>query len=83
MPVTKRGKVRRVPLAPELPAELRGRVGRLVPFRHADHFAKRIRHVTGVDGSQVHQLWHTFACKWLEDGRNLSVLQALRGTLPS
>ena len=78
---TKSGKLRRVPLPPEVLAELRTRVGRLAPFaeRAASSFNRMVRRRSGVERFHVHQLRHTFACRWLEDGGSLAALQELLG----
>jgi integrase len=78
---TKSKRVRRVPLSPELAAELRGRVGRLVPYATGSpgSFAIRVRRLTGIDGFHVHQMRHTFACQWLERGGSLAALQQVLG----
>lgn len=76
---TKSGKVRRVPIPPELHAELRTRIGRLLPLRHADGYAKQVHKRTDVEGFHVHQLRHTFACRWLEAGGSLAALQEILG----
>lgn len=78
---TKSGRVRRVPLAPELLREVRSRVGRLVPFAECSpgSFAKLIRRETGIEGFHVHQMRHTFACRWVEQGGNLAALQQILG----
>jgi len=78
---TKSGKVRRVPLAPELLAEVRGHVGRLMPFAAGSpgSFAKAVRRLTGLEGFHVHQLRHTFACQWMDRGGNLGALQQVLG----
>jgi integrase len=76
---TKSGRVRRVPLAPELLAELRGRVGRLIPLRNADGLAKQVRRRSGLIGFHAHQLRHSFACRWLEAGGSLAALQEILG----
>ena len=78
---TKSGKLRRVPLAPELLAEVRQRVGRLVPFEEVSKgsFAKVVRRKTGLARFGPHRMRHTFACQWLERGGNLAVLQQILG----
>ena len=78
---TKSKRVRRVPLSPELAAELRGRVGRLVQYATGSpgSFATRVRRLTGIDGFHVHQMRHTFACQWLERGGSLAALQQVLG----
>lgn len=76
---TKSGKMRRVPLPLELQDELRGRVGRLVSIRHADTVNRAVRRQTGLDGFHVHQLRHSFACRWLEAGGSLAALQEILG----
>jgi integrase len=73
---TKSGKVRRIPVAPEL---YRGRVGRLVPFKVACSFARQIRERAELPDFRVHRLRHTFACRWLEAGGSLAALQELLG----
>ena len=78
---TKSKRLRRIPLSPELVAEVRTRVGRLVPY--ATHspgsFATRIRRLTGIERFHVHQTRHTFACQWLERGGSLPALQQMLG----
>jgi len=78
---TKSGKVRRVPLAPELLSEVRGHVGRLVPFSNLSpgSFSAYIRRQTGLAGFHIHQTRHTFACQWLERGGSLAALQQILG----
>ena len=76
---TKSGKVRRVPLPPDLLEELKGRVGRLLPLRNADGFARQVRRYSGVERFHVHQLRHTFATRWVERGGNLADLQLALG----
>lgn len=77
---TKSGKVRRVPLWAELRAELRGRVGKLVPYGELSSgaFATAVRRLTGMR-FHAHQMRHTFACVWLERGGSLAALQAVLG----
>lgn len=76
---TKSGKVRRVPLSPELRAELRTRVGRLVPLSSPGQFNSRVRIHGRLLRFHVHQLRHTFACRWLEAGGSLPALQQILG----
>lgn len=78
---TKSGKVRRVPLPPELLSELRTRVGKLVPFSVTSRgsFAKVIRNATGLARFHPHLTRHTYACSFIERGGNLAVLQAILG----
>jgi len=78
---TKTGRVRRVPLPPELRAELRNRVGKLVPFspRGQGSFARMVKRLSGAERFHPHTMRHTFACKWLERGGSLAALQAILG----
>ncbi len=70
-----------MPLDPELLKEIRGRVGRLVPFgeKSPGSFGRLIRSVSGITRFHAHQLRHTFACEWLEDGGSLAALQQVLG----
>ncbi len=76
---TKNTKVRRIPLPPELAAEVRGRVGLLVPQTNYWHSVLRMRKLSGVSRFHPHQLRHTFACSWLEKGGSLAALQQMLG----
>jgi integrase len=78
---TKSRRVRRVPLPPDLTEEVRGRVGKLVPYAAGSHgsFEERLRRLSGVEGFHVHQMRHTFACQWLERGGSLAALQQVLG----
>ena len=78
---TKSGKVRRVPLAEGLLAEVRGHVGRLVPYAAGSpgSFAKTVRRMAGMARFHVHQMRHTFGCQWMDRGGNLGALQQILG----
>ena len=79
--ITKSKRVRRVPLPPDLIGEVRGHVGKLVPYAAGSHgrFAEKVRRLSGVEGFHVHQMRHTFACQWLEQGGSLAALQQMLG----
>ena len=76
---TKSRKVRRVPLVSSVLAEVRQRVGRLVPFSEPGSFARMARKLSGVERFHVHMLRHTFACAWVDRGGSLAALQQLLG----
>lgn len=79
--LTKSGRIRRVPLSPELLREVKGRVGRLVAYsgKSPGSFAAAVRRETGLAGFHVHHLRHTFACQWIERGGSLAALQQILG----
>ena len=78
---SKTGKVRRIPLPPGLAEELRGRVGKLIPFSPTSSgaFATVVKKRSGVARFHPHMLRHTFACRWVEQGGNLAALQQILG----
>jgi integrase len=78
---TKSGRVRRVPLPPALLAEIRTRIGPLVPFPEGNPggFARAIRRESGIKDFHVHRCRHQYAIQWVADRGSLSTLQELLG----
>lgn len=76
---TKSGKVRRIPLTPDLLQEIRGRVGLLMPFTSGSSFTTAVRRHAGIQRFHPHQMRHTFACGYLEAGGSLPALQEILG----
>jgi len=76
---SKAGKIRRVPLPPDVLAECQGRVGRLSPFQDACAFNKRVRELSGIERFHSHLCRHTFATEWRQAGGSLAALQAVLG----
>jgi len=71
--------MRRIPLSLELQAELRTRIGKLVPYASPGQFNMRVRILSQFWRFHVHQLRHTFACRWTEAGGSLAALQQILG----
>jgi len=78
---TKSGKVRRVPLSDQLAQEVRGRVGLLLPFsgKSDNYVGRTVRDLSGITRFHLHQLRHTFACRWLEAGGSIEALREALG----
>lgn len=76
---TKSRKVRRIPMPPPMLAEIRQRIGRLVPFSEPGSFARMVRRFSGVRRFHPHMMRHTFACAWVDRGGSLAALQVLLG----
>ena len=76
----KSGKMRWVPVEGELRVEIK-KAGLLVPFSEGSpgSFSKTDRKRSGITRFHVHQLRHTFACRWLEAGGSLPNLQEMMG----
>jgi integrase len=76
---TKSGKVRRVPIPKWFEPELKLRIGKFVPFASSGQFNAAVCRMSGVERFHVHQLRHTFACRWVERGGSLAALQQMLG----
>jgi integrase len=78
---TKGKRVRRIPLSDELLAEIRGRVGLLVPFASTSpgSFARTCGKLAEVTGANVHRTRHTYAMRWVADRGSLAALQEVLG----
>ena len=71
--------MRRVPLPAELPDEIKGRVGLLVPFTAAGSFTRTSRKLSKLKAVHPHLARHTYAMAWLVEGGSLAALQEVLG----
>jgi integrase len=76
---SKSGRVRRVPLPPEVLSECQGGVGRRSPFPEACAFNRRVRQLSGIERFHSHLCRHAFGTEWRESGGSLAGLQAVLG----
>jgi integrase len=78
---TKNKKIRIVPLHEPILSQLRGGKGKIIRYSVGSNSCVRrdIRKKTGLDGFHAHQLRHTFACRYLENGGTLPALQQILG----
>jgi len=76
---TKSRKIRRVPVAPELLAELRFRVGRLMPFTDGTGFSRQVRKLSKIERFYPHRMRHAYGCRLLASGVSLAAVKELLG----
>lgn len=78
---TKSGKMRSVPVPATLAAEIKGRIGRLVPFEAKDDswFNRAVRDRSDVESFSAHACRHSFGFNYIRDGGNILVLKELMG----
>lgn len=76
---TKSRRVRRVFLSPELLAELRFKIGKLMPLTDGTGYTRQVIRLTGIRGFYPHRMRHTFAARWTESGGSLAALKEMLG----
>ena len=76
---SKSGKVRRVPLPPDVLADCHKRVGLLFSFRGACDFNEQVRELSGIVRFHSHLCRHTYATEWRDANGSLAALQAVLG----
>lgn len=79
--MTKNRRMRRVPVPPALAVEIRGHVGRLVPFEAKDvsWFNVAVRARSGVAAFSAHACRHSFGFNYAARGGNILALKELMG----
>lgn len=77
----KTGRVKRIPLPPDITRMISGHVGKLVPFSPASKgsFARAVKRQSGIAGVGSRMLRHTAACLALDGGVRLDVIQGVLG----
>jgi len=78
---TKTKCMRRVPIPPKLLAELKGRVGKLVPFeaKGSPSFNRSVRLRSGIQEFGSKRCRHSFGVNWVAGRGSLRVLQEMMG----
>lgn len=78
---TKSGRMRRVPLPPALVAEIKGHVGKLVPYEAKDvsSFNRAVRARTDVAAFSAHACRHSYGFNYMTLGGNLLALKEQMG----
>jgi integrase len=79
--IAKTGEARRFPLRPEIDAEIRNRIGPLVPFspKSKGSFARTVRKLSGIERFHIHQMRHTAATNLRREGWGLDAVQEFLG----
>lgn len=77
----KTGRVKAIPLPPDILRDIRGHVGKLVPFSATSKgsFARAVKRKCGIAGVGSRLLRHTAACRSLDGGVRLDVIQKVLG----
>jgi integrase/recombinase XerD len=79
---TKSKKLRRIPLAKTLLAELRQHVGKLVPYRGTEDnpaFVRGVQRATGIEHFGAHSLRHSYAFNFIARGGDIQSLKTTMG----